>query len=1507
MSSTEHAGVMLTTPSLPKGGGAIIGMGESVGPVGTMGTSSLRIPVPVTSGRAHTPPLFLTYSSGQGNGCFGIGWAISLPSIRLRSSKGVPRYNGQDEYLAPNNEVMVPEVNSTGQVVTTKVSVYAGKHLGQEYTVTRYFPRVMDGFERIEQWKASNGAIFWLIHTVEGQLLCLGKTAASRVADPADASKTGQWLLEESCTPNGEHICYTWQSEDTTGVDLSGQEAVRVHTANRYLMRVDYGNALPYLPLYAWGDVPVADAPTWLFTLVLDYGERGLDPATPPLWEGGTWQKRQDSFSDYSLGYEIRTHRLCHQILMFHHFPAELGTDNLLVKRLLLSYEETPVLSRLISAQYLTYESSGEVQSLPPLELTYTSFSPMFSAEQYQMLPAFPGWNDGTPYQIVDLFGEGVPGILYQAGTDWRYQAPLRGLEPESIYYADWQSLPGTPYPVPGDRRLIDITGDANLDWLVTRPGLSGYFTLGTDQQWSNFIPLPAIPSEFFQISALLTDLTGGGLADLCLIGPRSIRLYPNQRENGFASPVDVAYTGDTALPVFGNSRSELVAFSDVLGSGQSHLVRVRYNGLECWPNTGAGYFGERLLLTSLDFTPESFDPDRVFLADIDGSGAADLIYAERDHFRVYFNHAGNGFATTYERLPLPAGVTYDQLSQISFVDIQGTGTAALVLTIPHMAPRHFFYTFSAVKPYLLESVNNNMGAATTITYRSSAQEWLDQKQEAPQSVCQLPFPMPLVSKVVSLDEVSGNALSQQFSYRGGVYSGEDREFRGFGYIEQRDTSTVTRATDTPPMKTRAWYHTGLAGAESALYPAPFVDPSMFVLGTTCFTTFTSDDDAPFNPEGKTRQQLNRALAGQLLRSEVYGMDDTPESGIPYSVATNRYQVRQVQPASGAAAYDVAMPVSLEQLSVNYERIASDPQVHHSVLIGMDKFCTPVHRVDIAYARRAQPATSPYPPVITGGQWASSYDCSQQVLHLTEYRAAVYHLEDPQGWRLGLPYQQRQNAIADPTGYAGYPASVVGLSYESLRLEDGVLGPTQRRILAEQAETYYFNAGGSDVLPSGTVPDVLARVHHKETAELDDEMLQVFSGYTGDIAIVLDDCGYLLKPRVLSVAGVTETDVWVIPQGYTTYLDSGNQALPFNLPMAQQSTLLVGPQKVFYDNHYCVVTRVQDAAGLDTVLEYDYRFMQPRQVSDPNNNQHQVLYDAAGRVIATSFWGTQLDPGTALAVEAGFEPLSQFDPSVAERDSIDAALANPATALQQAASTILYEPFNWMAKLSFGQLLAAYSLPEAQSLWQALQQQRMMLASGHLLSKGRRWVQRGLEVTTLPKSLRAVLTNAEQSPVRSAMLTAQELLKPVSTRPQQIMCALSYSDGFGRLRQSQQLTVSGMAFVVDASGQLVLDGNGNPLMQDTAPEGRWVVSGLVEYNNKGLPVRRYQPYFVDQPRYVNDTSVQQWGYADTLYYDPLNREREVVTALGYVQRQRYYPWFTVTEDLNDTLQEVLTK
>lgn len=80
------------------------------------------------------------------------------------------------------------------------------------------------------------------------------------------------------------------------------------------------------------------------------------------------------------------------------------------------------------------------------------------------------------------------------------------------------------------------------------------------------------------------------------------------------------------------------------------------------------------------------------------------------------------------------------------------------------------------------------------------------------------------------------------------------------------------------------------------------------------------------------------------------------------------------------------------------------------------------------------------------------------------------------------------------------------------------------------------------------------------------------------------------------------------------------------------------------------------------------------------------------------------------------------------------------------------------------------------------------------------------------------------------------------------------------------------------------------------------ISDHTEYDNKGNAVRTYQPYFVNNRKYVSDDSARQDLYAGTHYYDPLGREHKVVTAKGYQRRVQFTPWFVVSEDENDTAE-----
>ncbi|CAH2935954.1 MAG: hypothetical protein CPSOU_6766 [uncultured Paraburkholderia sp.] len=79
------------------------------------------------------------------------------------------------------------------------------------------------------------------------------------------------------------------------------------------------------------------------------------------------------------------------------------------------------------------------------------------------------------------------------------------------------------------------------------------------------------------------------------------------------------------------------------------------------------------------------------------------------------------------------------------------------------------------------------------------------------------------------------------------------------------------------------------------------------------------------------------------------------------------------------------------------------------------------------------------------------------------------------------------------------------------------------------------------------------------------------------------------------------------------------------------------------------------------------------------------------------------------------------------------------------------------------------------------------------------------------------------------------------------------------------------------------------------------MSGRIEYDSKGQRVRSYQPYYVDDWRYVVDQAMRACGYADTHFHDATGREVQVLTAKGYLRRRSFFPWFTVDEDENDTL------
>ena len=388
--------------SLPKGGGAIRGMGEKFAANPVTGTGSMTVPIATSPGRSgFGPQLALSYDSGAGNGPYGLGWSLSLASITRKTEKGLPRYEDADEsdvFILSGAEDLVPVFKTnptTGEFVKDAKGNFSYHEFPRDgYLVRRYRPRIEGLFARIERWtRQSDGDVYWRSISKDNITTFYGKTEESRIANPDDPSQIFSWLICQSYDDKGNAIVYKYKGENSDGIDLAQvHEKNRTsssRSANRYLKRILYGNRTPNRDA-DWNATDPAQLPdsTWMFEVVFDYEDGHYQEQQPDANESifaqatidpspsSLWQVRQDPFSSYRAGFEVRTYRLCRRVLMFHHFPDELGTPDYLVRSTEFTYNQSPIASFITEVTQSGYvrQANGNYlkKSLPPLAFEYS-------------------------------------------------------------------------------------------------------------------------------------------------------------------------------------------------------------------------------------------------------------------------------------------------------------------------------------------------------------------------------------------------------------------------------------------------------------------------------------------------------------------------------------------------------------------------------------------------------------------------------------------------------------------------------------------------------------------------------------------------------------------------------------------------------------------------------------------------------------------------------------------------------------------------------------------------------------------------------------------------------------------------------------------------------------------------------------------------------------------------------------------------------------------------------
>lgn len=1240
--------------SLPKGGGAIRGIGEKFAANPVTGTGSMTMPIATSPGRSgFGPQLALSYDSGAGNGPFGLGWSLSLLSITRKTDKSLPRYRDADDsdvFILTSAEDLVPVIVENDGRWERQIS---DSPPGEpDYTIERYRPRIEGLFARIERWTSRvSGAVHWRSITRDNITTIYGSRPDARIADPSASSQVFSWLICESYDDKGNAILYLYKPEDAGNVNRSlPPEKNRLDGdgfAHNYLKRIKYGNRSPRR-----AGEDLSSRTDWLFEVVFDYGEH--DAATPSPGEMIGWPVRSDPFSSYRAGFEIRNYRLCRRVLMFHHFADELDTTDYLVRSTDFTYSETGVASFITSISQSSYlrgpGGSYLKESLPPLEFVYTEATVDETVRSIDpdSIENLPAGLDGARYQWIDLDSEGVPGILTEQANAWFYKRNLspitvergNGTERNVARFAPSEFVAQKPSLADingGRQHLLDLAGSGRLDLAQFEDPVPGYYERTESGGWETFYPFASIPKLAWNDPHLkFIDLTGDGRPDILISEDDVFLWHQSLGEQGFGSSEVVTRLHDEergpAL-VFADL-TQSVYLADLSGDGLTDIVRIR-NGEVCyWPNLGYGRFGAKVTMDNppcFDH-PDLFEQRRIRLADIDGSGTADIIYLGREKISFWINESGNRWSTPHDLSQFPAA---DNSSSVMVLDLLGNGTACIVWSSPLPSdtrlPMRYIDLMSGKKPHLLVSVKNNMGAETRVQYAASTRFYLQDRADGNRWITRLPFPVHVVERVELYDYVSKTKLVTTYRYHHGYFDGPEREFRGFGMVEQFDTESFSRFsgaglfTETPssageefhlpPVHTKTWFHNGAYIAQNRIsrqYESEYYHGDRS-------TRLLPDTNLPGRLNAQEEREACRALKGRVLRQEVYADDDSSRRANPYSVAEHCYRLRVVQPQQDNR-HAVFYAHDSEVLEHHYERNPRDPRISHQLTLEVDKFGNVTKSAAVAYPRRPPLSTplQPRPPDHPPEQRQMNIVYTESDFTREIDTAAAYRTPLPsevRTYELTQAPRASEDQLYTVEALLQAAANATEIQYEES--PDGLV--VQKRII-ERVRTLYRKDDLSGALPLGQLESLAMPFESYKQAFTPGLLTRVYGGKltASELAELLNDEG--------SYRDLDSDGVWWIPSAEPFFSLDPTRPDPafarshFYLPQG-----LIDPfgnlSRITYDRYDLLMTQTEDALSNIVTARNDYRVMQPNLMTDPNDNRAAVQFDILGLVVATAVMG----------------------------------------------------------------------------------------------------------------------------------------------------------------------------------------------------------------------------------------------------------------------------------------------
>ncbi|WP_180231081.1 SpvB/TcaC N-terminal domain-containing protein [Bacillus toyonensis] len=1485
---TKSNVIEIPSISLPKGGGAIQGIDEKFSVNAINGTASFSIPIPFSQTRGEvSPALNLIYNSGAGNSIFGLGWNINLPSIKRKTDKRLPTYFDEvdsDTFFFSDIEDLVAEFTKEpdGSFSIDADGNYKIKEKDSPdglYTIRFYKPRIEGLFSRIERWSGKTSQeTKWRVITKENVTTLFGWSTTSRISDPKDVNKTFEWLPELSFDDKGNCVHYIYKKEDDKEFDdalLHNRNRVEngnITYTNLYLEKVLYGNKTPFRNL----NDSYPNETDYMFQTVFDYGEYDTNA---PYTKIKDWDFRTDAFSEYKAGFEIRTTRLCNRILLFHYF-AELPGGSALVKSLNFEYGKASeanftFLNSITACGYIK-KSDGTytLKKLPPTEFEYQKHDwniDVKSISSSSMIHA-PVGLDEPLYEFTDLYNEGLSGILTEQGEGWFYKRNLgEGKFEQAKLVSPKPSFVGL-----GTRlQLMDLNADGSKQLVNINDEPKGYFELGDRgdlQVFRTFDNLPNI--NMGDPNLRIIDLNGDGKPDILITEDHVLTWYESAGRKGFGSSCKTykPFDEEAGPYIVFSDPKQTIFFADMSGDGLTDIVRIRNKEICYWPNLGYGRFGAKVGMDCApDFDqPDAFNPLYLRLADINGSGTTDIIYLGKNKLTCWLNLSGNAFSA--DAFEIDSFPEIHNQAKIKVTDLLGNGGACIVWSSPlskdARAPLKYIDLMNSKKPYLMVSYKNNLGKEVTMEYTPSTKFYIDDELAGRPWITKLHFPVFCISKTETRDRITGYRFVSSYRYHHGYYDHLEREFRGFGMVEQMDSedfdhwekgdarNILDKTLHQEPVITKSWFHTGaFLSREDILnqFAQEYWHEEMKKQGFDVINHETPLLDAEVIAAPGLNQLLIehlsaqewrealRACKGMGLRSEMFAYD-APTSGAtseqikkqltPYSVATHKFAIELLQP-KGQNKHAVFIVKESELITYSYERDMDDPRIVHTLNIDSDEYGNILESALLVYPRiKKEPSLSLEIQEVQKVQ-------NKTLITYTQ-NSFTNDINTDDSYRLRLPaetktYELKGVVLNSPlysiNDFENILKVAVEVDYHQAD-KNPAPGTSQKRII-EQIHTIYRGDNLKDALPLYQLESLGLPYENYQLAFTSSMVENVFGARVNE-EIMLE--GKFIHRE--------DEKSWWIRSGTMQFIDIGETVVDvqnrFYLPFS-----FIDPYgaktKVKHDSDYHLfIEETEDALGNRTKVElFNYRTISPQRMKDPNNNISEVIKDELGLVKAIAVFGKGNEADDLI----GLNEFSSLVENTLVNDFFYAPLSN------------------------------------------------ILIKQGEDLLRH--------ATTRFVYDLDAYKNSGK--PVAVASIEREEHFKKKNNSPVQI--SFEYSNGLGQVVMKKIQATPGLAkkVTVDSDNTYTITDVNTATLNPK--QLRWIGTGRTVLNNKGNTVKQYEPYFSITHNYEDLKELVETGVTPIMYYDPPGRLVKTEMPDGTLWRTEFDSWKQVLYDQNDTVLE----